>query len=1581
MHHPRTGPSRSAVLIRNGVWLLFLLPVFGLGFAQDSSVIGAEPEEIAPAPPENADPKVLQKLFRELFGGRNAGGRIRPIPSPNAQESRNPRGMRDPIDNRAPRDVKVEQLLQVADQAVRQKSWKSAVDAYQRLLDLPEDSLHRSSDGKWQSVRQSVNERFRRLPEATLTEYRAQFGGLANQQLIAARRSGRTADYVGVATRFFHTQAGYEAAQYLACQHFDRSEYELAARWFMELAASPTAMTRQDPWLLNAASALARAGDRNGAAALLERMSQGASTVVSLGSGSAKAADWISRVESETPRKTGALEDWTHIYGTAARLGKAVGGDALLSPNWTLPLTSSHTVRGMLKWLLHDLQDQQRALVLAGQPLAIDGKVLYRDLRGIRCVDVDRGHNLWEGVEGVSAERILGGLPSQQIDPQEVWRGQVNPFQNSNEYQGASAEFSPLTSLLFRDGTYGLLSSDGQQLFAIEDHGILSVRQPGQQWGWDGNTEPHDPFGVPWKTNRLVSYDLRTGKALWSLGGGESHESFDLPLAGSYFYGTPAVDGNQMFAVAGRADEIRLWSLDRATGKPLWSQLIGYSDTKIDLDIARRWVASQVAVGNGVIVCPTTVGWLVAIDRLRQSVLWAYRYAPRPNGSPVDRDSGASLLPQRDLSGSWSPSAPIISGNHVIFTPQDEPQIFCLSVTDGRLLWSKPKERGVYLAGVFQDLVLIVGETSVTAYRVDNGKVAWTLPIDEGVRPSGRGVAVQDVYYLPLSSGALQSIDLTTGKLVAQSFVGSQQPALGNLVMHHGKLLSLSPHGLSAYSQRDAVLAEINQKLQRDQEDAWALLRSSEIQLLNHHYSEALPLLRKIPKERLSPSEQERYQAALIECLSTLIQENVAVRTDELAELGGLATSAADQLLYHELTAKKLLSESQPVPAFELFVRLAKDGDNGFVTRGDDHHVSVRRQAWLSGRLSEIWTSAEQDDRSKLDRIVANEIEAGIQGGAETCERIGTLFAFHPAAIQAIEMTIESLLESKRPARARIMLQQLLEHSDPVVSARAAERMASLAAQSGLLADSAFYLRQLESKFASVTVREGRTGAEVAGRVRAENPAMFEAKLNGLVWTTNRLKLEQSVMTYTQPSQDVALESALPYFHRLTLESFQNDQRLALESVVSGSVEWMIPLRSAVRATDDGNLVSRQVGHQMFFVNRGVLHAVSPLEKQVIWTKTLGGHVDGGSTFRNDGRPSTATTTMIAPGRDETSQMMLLQRALSAGPLAIVQPTFLCLQGRRSLSVLDPQTGSEIWKLDGLPMNSQVVGTSEVLFTMIPGKSEVQAYRALDGKPLQIADLPKLLSQTLLTHGPSLLVIKAGKPSALNALGIRLSSAPRISLQMLDPVKGTTSWQIDDLPAGSRISPVGEQDVIIARPDGKLQRIAIDTGTVTMLEDVPANIETTALGPAIEKYLLADSDRIYLIVNSADGNNNSFGESIESIRVHGTVSAWSRHDNRFLWQRTVEHHNLVVDRFGAMPVLLFVSRKWKHRPQIDVGFLNVTAIHKQSGQLLIDTKVPSGHSGFHAIAIHVDDPSIELRSYNARLRLQPTADAADPQKN
>ena len=1534
--------------------------------------------EIPAKEPTDAQQKALRNLFRDLF--------IRPpVAQPGNRRQRqgdSPESLfangRDPIDSRAPRDSRSEQLWDAAKDAQKEKNWKQAIELYQRLLDQPDDSLHRTAEGRWQSTRQSVNEALSGLPEATIAEYRSQYGGLAQQQLAAARQSGNITDFVAVATRFFHTSAGQDAAQYVAAHHFDKSEFALAARWYAELAASSSSITRHDCWLLQAAYSFQRAGEQQRATALLQQLSQGPETLVALGSEKRNASEWIRQANENAPAPAKALTDWTQIYGSASRTGTAVGGDPLLSPNWSIPLTSSYSLRNWLKWLAHDLQEPQRALVMAPQPLLIDGKALYRDLHGLRCIDLVTGRTLWEGVEGVSPERILSGNQLQQSDQgdgwqqqNEGWRFRFNPFPNLNDYQGMSAEYSPLTSLLSRDGTYGLISSDGKQVFVIEDHGILSTKQPGQQWGWDGSTDAFDLYGIPWKTNRLVSYDLHTGRALWSVGGPESHESFDLPLAGSYLYGTPAVEGNELFLVAGKGEDIRLWSLDRLTGEPRWSQMIAYSDTKIDVDVVRRWVTSQVAVGQGIVVCPTTVGWLVAIDRMRQSLLWAYRYSPRGAHQNTDKENGSLLLPQQELNGNWCPSAPIISGNRVVFSPQDEQVLVCLNLVDGTLAWEKPKDHGLYIAGIFQELVVIVGESNVTALKLASGETAWVANIDASLRPSGRAVVVEDRLYLPLSSGELRVLKLGSGEIASQSYVGIHEPALGNLAMHRGKLVSLGITGMTGFGQKDAINEEIARRLANNPNDAWALLRSSEIQILNRKQIDAIPLLRRIDVNQLSPYERVRQHTAMIESLATVIRSDITQHSADLDELGKLVSSPAEKLLFHQLTSEKLLAEGKSVEAFNALVQLAQNSDDQFVTHPDDRGLSVRPAIWLGIRMSEIWSQASEETRKSLDQGIESVIAAESERNREACQRVADLFAFHPTGVKARERLIEWLVQSNDLAGARLEIERLIQHPQSEVAGRATERMARLMTESQRSLDAIYYYRQLESRFADAPIRDGQTGTQIVAKIREAGQLDFEPRSIGARWKPKPMKLEQSVSQYVQQSIEIVRDTDLPFFSQYATEFYQNEQRIGFESIGSGQIDWMVPLRSAFRVADDGVLSANYVGHQMYFINRGILHAISPLEKRVLWTKSVEHQIDAASHFRHDGR--VIATPMAAPSRDDAPQSLLLHRHLAAGNLTAVQAGYLCLYGRRSLTVLDPRTGQEQWSREGLPINAQVFGNRDYLFVMVPGKNDAVAYRVTDGKLLDAPGLGKSLSTALLVHGSSLLLFEQVGSSPLVTLGIRPSKSVKFELKLFDPVSRTTTWQLT-LPAGSVVSPLGHDEVVVAGGDGLVQRIDVATGQASILDTSQGPASMKKFSATQEKYLLADDDRIYLVVNQLDHRNLSYGESLQSIRANGTIYAWSRHDNQYLWSQSIDQQNLVVDRFATLPIMLFVSRSWRAKARMEIGTLNIVAIHKQTGQRLFDSKVSSIYNGFHALSINNEAQSVELKSYNGRLKLSPADD-------
>ena len=1582
------------------------------GNAADKKEVDPKAATPEPQTPPELDPKLLQQGIKWLFGGRLG---MRPTPADQAEGTDGERAAgRDHIDSRAPQDSKVQQVLRAAEAAVQRKDWKSGQDLLQRLLDLPEDSLHRLPDGRWQSVRRTANAMLGSAPPELLDDYRTQYSGLAQRMLATAQRSGRTADYVGVATRFFHTPAGYEAANHLGTLHFDRAEFGLSAAWFDDLTHSPASFTKHPAWRLKAAFALRQSGNIEASQALISGVNEPPLATVQLGSGPVNPTAWLSGSEAvSSSQATVSLADWKQLYGTVARLGKAIGGEPLLSPLWSIPMTTSHTVRRNVQWLLQDLLDQDRVPILTSLPLAVGGQLLYRDLRGVRAVDLETGKTQWESIEGVSPERIIGGLPPQQVEPRDAWRFRANQFQAQlREFQGQAAEHHPLMNLMFRDGNYNQISSDGRQVFVIEDHGILSGSQPGQHFGWDGMNEVQDPHGVPWKSNRLVSYDLRTGRPIWSVGGVESQESFDLPLAGSYFYGVPAVDGDELLVVAGKGDDVRLCALDRATGTLRWSQLIAYSDTKIDQDIGRRWYSAPVASSGGIVICPTTVGWLVAVDRLRQSVLWAHRFQP-VNTSP-DRDQGAHFVQQKDLATQWSPSAPIIAGSVVVYTPPEESIVLALNVLNGKRLWEKPKETWLYLAGVFDDRVILVGRTEIGALALATGKPLWTAPLKDTAAPSGRGLAVNDHFYLPLSTGELRTIDLKTGQTVSQTYVPAKHPPLGNLVMHRGKLVSLGPFGAVGFGQREALLAEIQRRKAIQPADSWALLRESEVYLLNRDHAAALPLLRAItPASLATDDERERHHAALVESLAMSIRLKPKSHDAELAELSQIAVAHSDeQRLVQELTATRHITAGRFAAAFELYWSLSTTTTqnraeiDAAITRNDDRQVTTQHGPWIAGRLFEVWSASDGEERTRIDsKIVALLTEAQrdltvatdvrntaatpareattMEGGPAAKSRAAAipilsaatssaitrarLLNFHSATTTLREAIVDDLAAAGDFGSAQLELLKWADDANRVVVARALERLARLMDQFQMPADAAQYRRRLSDEYADVTLSEGRTVAKLTEEWQ-RNDQLNEAKRPFVrPWDDRPLQLVQGTVQYQQPSQEISLASSLPYFRSLAMEIQPQEQRLAFESLADGSFAWLAPLRSSPRGQGEGYASADFLGHQVAIINQGVLHLFSPVERRLLWSKPLDGSGEGGPFWRQASRPQPQTMLHNA-SHDSGRSMSLLQSAQHRGRLAVTQPNYLCLYGRRSITVFDPRTGQELWRKDGLPQYSQVVGTRDAIFIVPQDQDQAQAHQALDGRLLKSDGLGNLIASALLVRDNSLLVLESGSSF--------LKTGRKSLLRLVNPLTKQVTWKIE-FPPQAFVSPLDDDELLVVPKDGKSppERVEASTGRRSPLEPLPANALSKHGG---DIFALADDDHIYLLVNGRDNSGvHYFGDNLLSIRVHGVVYAWNRSDGKLAWQQEVKNQHLVVDRFRSTPVMLFVSRSWKQKGNLNYSTLSIHAIHKQSGKTLHSSTTPTMYGGgFHSIQVNPSEPSIELKSHNMRLRLVPANEAA-----
>ena len=174
------------------------------------------------------------------------------------------------------------------------------------------------------------------------------------------------------------------------------------------------------------------------------------------------------------------------------------------------------------------------------------------------------------------------------------WAGGFRRFRGgpwSTQFVGGEggADGHPLSGLLFRNPNFGLLASDATRLFVIEDDAVIMHGPGGSGFQPIAEIQEGQRSMAREQPAGRVRSGLGTLGQVWSLGGPANGESFDLPLAGSFFFGAPLVDAGELFVIAERDLDVRLYSIDPESGVVRWSQLLAHSDNKIDQELGRRW--------------------------------------------------------------------------------------------------------------------------------------------------------------------------------------------------------------------------------------------------------------------------------------------------------------------------------------------------------------------------------------------------------------------------------------------------------------------------------------------------------------------------------------------------------------------------------------------------------------------------------------------------------------------------------------------------------------------------------------------------------------------------------------------------------------------------------------------------------------------------------------------------------------------------------------------------------------------------------------------------------------------------------
>lgn len=1549
-------------------------PRFGWELAQGQAAPPAadsDPPAQQAAPPQKADAPAeaapagddasaadaetqARSLLKDVLGGllpTPGSGRL--LPNPAFQElipADENVGIRDSIDRLAPYVPAAAKLLRRAQDEAQAGRGDLALELLQQVLDSPEDSLIRTGDGQSLSIRTIANRLLGKLGPELLKAYRLKHEARARQLLQDAIALGDTASLVEAATRYFHTEAGYEAANRLGNLHLDRGEYGMAARWYLQLLETDCP-ERDDPvWRLKTAFVLQQTNNTD----LIENLYNGepVNQTVSIAGQQVNSAEWLEQVQDVEHLDARVLREWGMFYGSASRTGVAAGSDPLLIRRWAHPLTDYRLLRERIENSLADLTFMDRAALPAFFPTAVDGKVAYRTLRGIQVADVATGELLWQTREDVTAEMILAGqTPSTRYSTSFrqgiVFRGR------SAAYSSSTPDRDALVNLLLRDAVYGLTSSDGQRLFVIEDHAILSRQQPGYWWGNDPNQ--NDRYRRDWATNKLVAYELDSGRPVWEVGGPAMGEDFDLPLAGHYFFGAPVIDGNTLYLVAEKGEEIRVVAVNVRTGQPEWSQLIAFCDATIDRDIGRRWWTAQVSVKDGVVVCPTTVGWLVAVDQLNHALLWAYRYT-EPN-STERRHTGSrnrSMVPFTNLNENWAASAPIVSGNRVIYTPSEESKLICLSLLDGQRLWQKDKVNYLYVAGVFHDQVVLVGNQTVSALSLEDGKTQWNRSLDTSVdgRPSGRGVAVEDVYYLPLDSGQLWSLDLKSGEVRERNYLSPEQAPLGNLAMYAGTLLSLSPYGMSSYEQRDSVEAEIAARKEQNPEDPLALLLEARVLRLKHQHAQTLQLLDRVDLSNASAQQQADHHELLFATLASLIQQDPAGQGDLVERLESLAGRDEERAAARRLTVSHHLAAGALGEAWQVLLKTV-DEPLPAEWLGDEVRVTPRR--WIAGRLQEVWTAADARLRSEIDEVIVARAGGQSVEDSAAVEAFLRVFGFHPATVDLRMQLAKRYGATERFAEAEYHLFWLRDRFDAAVRGQAVAAYVELLVAAGLRVDAARQLAALEQS--DGTLADGTPLAEFARTLRATHELPAQGQLEPLLWgDTTGLQVRRSGPDHS--SRNIAALD-VSAFDQPSLLEYRYDLshasgRLTVSRAQDDAVYWSVPLQGGHSGNQQWSLTPLQSGHRILIVRDEMLFCVAPLQRRMLWKVRLG--------------PQNAETSRYyrAWRRGELQEGAGLRStaALSdpeyPGPLAAMTEDFCCVHARRGFRVIDLQDGHVRWSYLGAAPESRIVASRDYVYLIPANNAAVRVFRAVDGKPVPLELARTLLDKSIAFVGNHLLLLE--KTSGFRLLGWNFD---RVSLRLYDPFADQTLWT-RELPKGIALTKLEDGSLFALYDQTRLARLVPETGQLEDFAEIPAKFLDT--GGRVR--LLQDRNNLYALIDGRGHHHHTYYSDVQTLPVSGMLLAFDRGDGALRWNRAVEGQNLIVNHLMHSPLLVFATSSYEQRAGIGISLLKLLVVDKLSGAVLVDDEVAS--SGLRSFDVSMSDRYVEIHTYTMRIRLMAT---------
>lgn len=1330
------------------------------------------------------------------------------------------------------------------------------------------------------------------LPANALEIYELQYGTEATQILNAAMESGNLSQLTEVTRKYFHTQAGYESAILLAYRDLDHGRPLAAALNFQRVHASSGARKKYDPELsLVLATCWLHAQLPNKASETLLELKNGLPEASFEIGGERRAIftsdenpiDWLNALagKGEIISINDNIE-WVLFRGSPDRNAISQGGTPLPSTRWRVPTGADRLDEGHLKSLIQSQQLQKQHAISSVQPLVAGQTVITRSPSRVIAIDFESGKRLWE-------------FPWFDADDEKS----LQETSTQNIGSADNSRKNELRQRLMQDHAFGQLCSDGKQVFALWE--LEVVKQSNGRIGNPGFNNTNGPSS----TNKLVSLDLETEGSLNWIVGGETGED-EPDLAGVFFLGPPLPLYDDLYVIGEKNGEIRLLVLDASNGALKWQQQLAHVDNrKITIDVNRRLASASPSFADGVLICPTSAGAIVAVDISSRTLLWGYTYFNRNLNhnyrlNTIPFDSNDSKKQQ------WIDSTITISDGMIVATPPENGNLICLELLSGKPRWKPVVRSGdLYIGCVVDHVALIVGKTKVSSISLETGEAVWEkeVLIEKGV-VNGRGFRSGETYFIPVSNNQLLQIEIKTGKVV--STIEVNEP-FGNLVCFNDQIISQTPDAISVYYQLEPLRTEVAQRLAANDKDIWALSRQSELQLQHGDYDAALTTLRK--SLEIAPGDLSIEQL-LIRTMLRLLQQDYASYQPLVSELEKMALTSqqVENLLQTKAAGQRITGEI--LAAFDTYLQLidhAHQYENAGANVNETLKVTpqgvhVRTDRWVQGQLRALLESGNDQQRSDIETRIAEYLQQAIdQKDVLRLRDFTRFFGTHQLADTARMELASALVNSdssyiQETVESELILVSLqVTSTDEQIQQRCQVELAKLYEKVGRHQQAYQFYSDIKQRWPDQIVDADLTGEQFANQRLAADHFQSLADLNsswpqGFTSVNKTTDTQGRFPSYQRIYNIPIKEIRGPWASGTSVGYDQQKNAIAIRAA-NGQIIQEISISTGRQtfSTQFNVAYAKILGNYMFvFINRemmaiDMLNASSDPTEAILWRKSI--LPDTSSGRINIPLRSRVTTTPWGTRRYNAVDSAGNRLGLSGD----INLNGIVYQQQDDLYCVDPVTGETIWIRNGIKSGSEIY-TEENRIIVIPPDSVVATeYSLIDGSEIQQIEGINRSERWPIT--------------GFKALVYQLTGTD-IIIGLQDVSNGEMLWQQTYI-TGLRGQMMGTR-LALMQPTGKFEIRDLLTGEAIIQKTLPAEPQMTNL------YVVEYDDQFLVIPNrSATLRGISIPPiGMQTRLINGNIYALDKSSAEFLWQTpaAVEGWALPLAQAPNSPVMAFIRQ-------------------------------------------------------------------------